>query len=404
MSLLFVNDSDGYLTGFFSTSVVLLMVSNCLYFFQGRIFSYCIVLFVVFQYLYLFWSYTGLLFEFTGSDSSMYFRESQRRLNLTLYDALRSFVDNTKYGWDDAGMIAYSHIVFSIYNSIFFQRVLNFILLIFQATLLRSIMKRLVISKNIINLTLGIFITNSFILYFVSSGLKETIFTTIIVIIWYLYFLKFKSVIRNILLIVSTSSLYVFRIPEFLLTLIALSIKHSKKYALLLFLPLLSVLTFILYSYKDVIIWYLNRGDQDVAVAVNNGLIYKFSVFCSGLFGPFATFISTESQRDTLLYSMGLTTLMVIRLYSLLSLKYFFTRSKEIMPLLIHIGLHVLVLIVVDRTLKIRYWMPVIPGIFISFAYLLNLTERRGLVSVRMLTAMMLTFIWLFFWNILRYN
>jgi hypothetical protein len=139
-------------------------------------------------------------------------------------------------------------------------------------------------------------------------------------------------------------------------------------------------------------------------VARNAGFIYKFSVYCSGLFGPFATFIAVEEQRDTILYSMGLSTLMVMRIYMLMSLKYLFKKSKDIMPILVHIGLHVLVLIIVDRTLKIRYWMPAIPAIFLCFAYVLNLSERKGLVSLRMLSATFVTGVWLTFWNILRYN
>lgn len=401
---IFASNADVFLASIFFVCALLLIGSSCLYILELRMVAYLSIFVAFLLYLFLFFYYTGSFFEFTGSDSLMYYNQSQKRLNLPLSEALASFVKNTKYGWDDTGMIIYSHMVFSCLNSVVFQRIVNFSLLITQATMMRAILKNFAIDNRIIYLTLGLYVSNSAILYFVSSGLKETLFNTIIVFIWYCYFIKGQRIIGFFYMLVSVSSLYLFRIPELLLTFISVMSRQSKRYLILLLIPLLGLVFVVFYKFKDVILWYFNRGEQDVAVAHSNGLVYKFSVYCSALFGPFATFMSSEDHRDTLLYSMGLTTLMTMRLYLLLSVKYILRKSKVIIPLLVHIGLHIVVLTVVDRTLKIRYWMPALPAIFLCFAYVVNLSEHRGSVSLRMLLASFFAAVWLTLWNILRYS
>ena len=404
LASLFEAEADTFLAGIFFITAVILIASSILYFLRLKLTAYLGLFVVVLSFLALYFNYTGELFEFTGSDSSMYYSETQKRLGRSLGDALTNFVNTTKYGWDDAGMIVYSHIIFTIFNSIVFQRSINFILLILQATLLSATLKKLAVQKDVINLTLGLYVSNSAILYFVSSGLKETLFTTLVVFVWYFYFTKRNALSRIVGLILSTGMLYLFRIPELLLTLMSLLSRQYRKGILIMLVPVCGVLSFVLFAYQDVIFWYMARGEQDVDVARNMGTIYKVSVYSSAVFGPFSTFIPVEDQRDTLMYSMGLTTIMVMRLYMVLSVKYLFKKFKKILPILVHIGLHMIVLLVVDRTLKIRYWMPALPAMYISFAYVLQISERRGQVSLRILFAVVVSIVWLIFWNILRYN
>jgi hypothetical protein len=401
---IFITNSDLFLVLVYSSISLLLLISSIFLFFGMKLVGYLSSFFVFLIFLLLFFLYTGELFEFTGSDSVMYYAETQKHLNNSLVRALQAFVRTTRYGWDDSGMIAYMHFLYAIYDSIILHRIANFLLLIYQAGLLRAILKKFRITEDLTNLTIALFSTNSAILYFSSSGLKETIFTTLVIITWHTYFIGRRTLFRKITLIISTISLYFFRIPEFILMIISLLSKQSKKYRVLLVFPVVLSLIAILFLFKDVLLWYAIRGEQDVDVARNMGKIYRISVMSAGLFGPFGTFSTVESQRDTLLYSMGLSSLMIMRVYTLLSIRTLLTKCKEILPLIVHVIAHIVVLVLVDRTLKIRYWMPALPAVYICFAYLVNINERRGRISMKLAIAVLTSIIWLSFWNILRYN
>ena len=396
------NDTDYFIGVTYSLCSFILSASLFFIYYRIRMIGYLLVFLVFMIFLGLFYWYTGGLFEFTGSDSTMYYAETQNRLHLPIREAVSSFVTNTKYGWDDTGMITYLHVIFNISSSVLFQRIINFLLLLVQVILLRKILFSINIHYRLVQYVMALFATNTAILYFVSSGLKETIFTTLIMVIWYSYYAVKTDVLRFAYLFLGISSLYFFRIPELLITFLAVIINIPRRYRIFIALPILVLTVLVLVSFSDIIYWYYMRDGQDVEVASSNSLIYRISVLCSGFFGPFPSFLTSFNQRDTLLYSMGLSSLMVMRLYTLFAVKFTVKKGRIVYPMVAHIVLHLIVLIVVDRTLKIRYWMPAIPSMFIWFAFVMNKIEKPGKLSGRMIISIMIMVLWVGLWNILR--
>lgn len=364
----------------------------------------------------LYYKHWGLFFEYTGSDSMFYDSQIKYLLSEGLIDGLINFTLFTGHSMDDYGMLVYGFLVYSLIEDILFLKFMNTLILVITCFYLYKI------SRNYLNiidsrLLIVAFGASSYILYYASSGLKESLFSCIIVIgsYFYLKHLKHNNLKYLLLTIVAIILLYFFRSPVSIFMGISLIISYLlssnrkaswRSYVIggisLMFVTLL-VIYIITYEY-DNINHYLNliNPDIDSESFTYGGIVFRVLVFASGLFGPFPTIVPINVYLDDYIWSTGLMFKMIFSYYFIKNIQLLLkNRDTFIIFCLSFIGLHILALIWVEGTFKVRYVVPYISLFYFLVIYGLKLgIYSRN--SVADSATYKIAFVFILAWNYMR--
>lgn len=366
----------------------------------------------IFNYLY--YSHTGTFFEFTGSDSTTYHKYALISLEQGYFKGLSNFIFFSKYGFDDAGMVAYLSLLYQIIESPLFPRIINVFLNLFTTILIYRIAREYV-AKHRAVVTSLIYGMASYTLYYASSGLKETIFIFILVWTFYSYFLfnNRKNVWFLIQTIVLAVLLLFFRVPVAIFALTSIGFTEFIKRGLSFrkIFPLIMVfgalLALLILNLNEFIHYLFLRNPIVYEASANGGqsmFVQAVSIF-SAIFGPLPTFIPVPGSEADTIWSVSLVLKAFLSIYFVYSIYFAFKRKNyTLIAMVVICLLHIIGLIIVIRAFKLRYVIPYLPFFFILSAYAYETVRiyRFDTLKKFVLPVNAVVFLMMLFWNILR--
>lgn len=366
----------------------------------------------IFNWLYV--DHRGDNFEFTGSDSTTYHYYAIEATHFSYFEGIVNFVEDSKYGYDDSGMIAYLSFLYRIVNDSLFPRLINVLIGLFTAFLLYRIARQILLEKTAFLIAI-IYGSASYTIYYISSGLKETIFTLFVVMAFYFYrrYVKSLNMTNLVPMALSIIPIFLFRIPVAVILILAIGLAelfNRKGSTVVWVLGGMFLLVVINYAtpYIEILIRYagatnLNIDEQET---VSRGPLLTLIVIASGIFGPFPTIPATPGHEADSLWAASLILKSMLSIYfvygCVLVMK---SKNAFLMAASIFSILTILSLISIDNTFKVRYVMPYLPLFFLVAGYgfdtIVNSTGYSFMKKTIAPVNILILFL-LLFWNILR--
>lgn len=383
---------------------------------KNEIFMFSLIFVLIYTAIFngLYIDHRGDNFEFTGSDSTTYDYYATEATNYSYFEGLVNFVEDSRYGYDDAGMIAYLSFLYRVVNDPLFPRLVN-VLIAALTTFLLYRMARNTLQENTAFLIAIIFGTASYTVYYISSGLKETVFTLFVVLTFYFYkrYIKNPGIGNFLLIVLSIAPIFLFRVPvaAFLILSVAMAemfrLKASMAVWLVLLVVLIGVVSYFT-PYVNVLIQYTGKVNYNINPegTVSKGPLLTLVVIAAGFFGPFPTIPATPGHEADSLWAASLILKSFISIYFIYGV-VLVVKSKN--PFLVAASLFclltILSLIFINNTFKVRYAIPYLPLFFLVAGYGYDtLTTSAGHTFMKKTIAPVniLVLGLLLFWNILR--
>lgn len=378
------------------------------------------VIYVVFVFLLtgifnaIFIDHRGDNFEFTGSDSLTYERYSLAATEFGYFEGVQDFVESSKYGYDDAGMIYYLSFLYRIIKDPLFPRFVNVFLSILTVFMMYSLARTFLEDQTARIMTL-MFGAASYTVYYMASGLKETLFVFLIILSLYCYKLyrvdKKKQYIWYMVLAVA--SIFLFRIPVALFLLFAIIgsevLRKSKSVTTILVVTSIAVLVIVVYVVIfrafGQYLYYLNPETQGTEV-MPSGLLFRAIAVIVGFFGPFPNIPTVAGKEADSLWAASLILKGFVSVYFVygifLGLK---TKHPILLVSVLFCSLNLLSLVAIGKVFKVRYIMPYLPLFFLlaGYAYDTITNNEKYKVLKQLILPVNIGVVLLFLlWNILR--
>jgi hypothetical protein len=334
-----------------------------------------------------------------------------------IFIEIRNLISETKYEFDDMGMIFYVGMLYHIVDSPIIVKLANLVVNAFSIYLIYQISLS-IMSKRFAALAALTFSASSFNIWFLVSGLKEPVMVLILLLYFHQY-LRFSETRKLVYLIragIVMLGILFFRVPIILFMIAAvaggefLSSGLDLKKVMAALSVFLGLLMFI-FIFSETIIWYSNRTnpayrqDAEKAKKINPAI-----VTASGVFGPFPTVTPKVKKRyeDVSVYAPSLIFKMFLSLYFVFAIYFIFKEKKYFfIPMLAFCWVELLGLSLIEQTFKLRYAIPHMPfviiGAFYSLYYLYEKypDKNHGIKQLIWMSNIGLISI-IFFWNILR--
>jgi len=361
--------------------------------------------------------HTGNFFVFSVNDATLY-RDMGKGLNfLGDFQSTWSII-TSNYSSDDWGMMIFSGIVYTIFDHPLFLNFINFLLGIVIAKSVFSIGLNFM-SRKYAFLAGFSFATASFLMWFHSSGMKETVMITLIVLTFsnYYSFLRKKSP-QNVVLIVSALLLLLLFRPA-VTYLIAASIATHSVFIVkdkILKVIIGSIVVVLMFFSSDTLLKqkdnYFGGGSLETLIEwrekqgmVKGGFAFTYIVNATAsLIGPLPTIPSSSTNGQLSFFAPGLLfrslagALFVFGLFYVLK-----KRAILLIPLVAFYLLESVSLTVILESLELRKSLPHFMVIyFVVFWFIEYLSvrheESKGLMKIIKLSTYLIPVI-LVIWN-----
>lgn len=329
----------------------------------------------VFSYNEIFLHYSGAYFEFTGSDSTTYHKYSTLALEFNFIEGLRNFTQETKYGYSDVGMVAYLNGLYRVVEHPLLARYFNAFLGALTAVVLFKLSEK-INDRRLVLFSVLAYSLSSAALYYQASGLKETVFVFVVVVSSYclIKVVENRSVFYSTLSLMFTSLVFLFRVPVGLFLLLSfcsvLFYDRSVKFGIRLFFSLLMLITFIsmLVLNYDLISMYLGVVNPELQEKAGGG--GGIVALVAGVAGPFPTIIPFDGREADSIWGSAMLLKMFVSLFFVCGvIGAVKSNSGSLKFMAIFSTLSILSLVVIGRSLKVRYVMPYLPFYFIVSCY-----------------------------------
>lgn len=381
------------------------------FFSTKTIFNIVFFLSIFFLILYksFFYYYSNSYFEFSAKDTLQYDQEAK----MLLKNGLQGIRDFLFYGgeMEDLGAIIVTAISYLIYPSTIVFNILNVFIGACTAVYVFKICSYF-FSRRYAFLAAFSYSASSFAVYLYATGMKETIFVSIIVTAFYhlLVFWKTKSVKNLIYGILFLSLIVFFRPAVLILACIGILsanmlVGKRNKY---FYISILLVIGLSFYFLDKLIYYqslYSNITDNSVISEKNTLAPTKFNFFISyvsGLIGPFPSYAPIKGKEQQAFYALGISFRVLMSffyfygLYLAFKLKNFGVLAMGLFALF-----EILVLSSIMESFELRLNSPHLCFVYIvSFYAIANIdykNESRKFYYVKYIYIFL--FILILFWN-----
>lgn len=384
-----------------------------------RILFLLVVFFSVFfltLFKMLYFNETNSFFEFSAKDSLKYdnFALDILRHN-NLSDGIRAYL-NAGGNVDDLGAIIFTYFAYYFYPSTIAVNIFNVIVGVITVMSLFRISKKFMSLKSAF-LTAFIYGTSSFVLYLYSTGMKESVFTMLIVL-FFEYLLRFYSTKKLFYLILSLcfiGATYFFRPAVMYMAVIAVmfSLLYSNRkniISLILILPLIASLIFVISNeIQSVEEKYYAGGElMEVKAESVRGIQptpFNYTVsFVSGMIGPLPSYHSISGRLQQSFYSIGLGLRVFLGVIFWIGLSKIFKNSNFILvAIAFFVIFEMLSLSIVLESFELRLNSPHIVFIYlISFIYIDKylISDRKLNISRTIKFSFVLVTFLILVWNL----
>ena len=338
--------------------------------------------------------YNNNYFMFSDTDAMLYHTKAVRMVQMpSLSSAIDDYLKDM--GTDDLGMVL---VLYPLYKLVESNIILNFFYIFVNLITAFSIFK---IAKNFMSqqyafLSSVAYSLSSFVLFFHSTGLKESfmVMLTILSFDFYYRFVNSRNILHLILALIFMATIMLFRtvIPVFIVVSVGLGIlisgetkKSIKIIALVVFLVIFAIAgNSILAEIDD----YTAGGIDGLIYArtiqgsIIGGLPFTYAVnVLSQVIGPIPTIISYKKVL-TMFYTSGLIYRVLISFPFWLGIFYIYKeRVYNLYPLTLFVIFEMFGLIFLIDGLELRKAMPHIPMVYIVAFWFLDKYDR-GLIDM----------------------
>lgn len=332
--------------------------------------------------------YTDNFFLFSDEDAKLYHEGAIEMASESFFGGIGLIL--SRFEFDDLGIFI---VIGSLYRIIESNLIVNFFYIFVGIATAHGIFS---ISKNFMSVKYSFlcaltYSVSSFVIFFHSSGLKESFLLMIIVLSFdnFFLFLRTKKIKNLILLVCFLLSILLFRpvISFFCLASIGIGILLTLKGKAYSYLLVVSgvVLIFFLYSYISVMSEsYLGGGDAAnmVALKESSGMVkgsvqftYAVNILASSL-GPLPTVLPAKPILS--MYSVGLIYRVLLSVAFWLGVYYVIKyKVALIYPLLLFVFLEAISLTFILEALELRKSLPHFPFIYIIAFWFLDNYDRK---------------------------
>jgi len=381
----------------------------------GTVFLYTAIF--IFFYNSISYTYRGNFFLFSEGDAVFYHTQLLRIIDMPFTKAIDYYLNDISF--DDLGMIL---ILYPLYHISESNLVLNiFYLFINVITALKIFsLSQNFMSKKYAYLSAISYTLSSFIIFFHSSGLKESFMTLLIILSfdYYYKFLKSKNVIYILLSILFIASILLFRpaISAMIIASIGLASLFQKKSGFgvkILSLFLIIFLVSIADSLIAIANHYMAGGfDMLIHARESDGMIigslpFTYSVnILAQLIGPLPTLVSDNKVMLTF-FAPGLIYRVFLSFPFWLGIIYIYkTRTYKLYPLVFFVIMEMSSLIILLEALELRKSLPHIGIVFIisfwfldKYDYQIIIIKRKKNFQLFLKLSILFLAILIAFWN-----
>jgi hypothetical protein len=350
-----------------------------------------IALFSIISMNVLSFIHNGNFFVFSENDASLYQRMGQ---GLNFFgDFQQTWSTITKYyAYNDWGMMVFSGIIYSIFNHPLFLNFINFLLGVVIAKSMFSIAIQFM-PKKYAFLAAFTFATSSYLMWFHSSGLKESVMITLIIMAFnYYYKLLNKRSPKHFILIVILLTLILFFRPAVSFLILASFAGH------ILFLVKDGILKILAGSLVVALIFFSSSslieqrnqffGGESINELVENrekqgmikgGVTFTYAVnTLSSLIGPLPTIYPKFSKGMLPLFSSGLIFRNLAGIFFLFGIYYVFKRKAIVLfPLVFYYLMEATSLTIILEGLELRKSLPHFFAIYLVIFWMLFSLETK---------------------------
>lgn len=317
----------------------------------------------------IFYYYTNDIYEFVGSDSLGYKEMANLLKDEPFSDWISILSQHTHYSFPDFGypiIIAASN---RIFDSIYTPRILNFFMAIVTYYYQRKTLNTLGFSTSESSFFAALLITSPLYLFYASSGLKETVMSTIIVLGTY-FIISLNSYKKWIPIFFVATALMFFRIPVAVFFLAAaFSVPLMQKLGLFVTSIVITsaAILFLLIILQSPFLPLINA--YLFAENPNNSIPVPIRIF-NGLAGPPPNPSWSGLDHISWMYASGLVERTAITIPLIIGIFKCSSSTKlySAMGAVIFVMLNTLGLIWAEQTLKARYIIPFLPAIYLIAA------------------------------------
>ncbi len=338
-------------------------------------------LFFVTIYNTFFYLFSGTFFSTAASDSLFYHNSSIKMSELGLSEGIDYFfIENT---FEDLGAVLYMSTLYRLIPNPLIINAGNIVLGLIIAANLFSIASNFMQKKYAFFATLS-FSASSFMVYFQSTGLKEVVFVTLIVVCvnYYYNYMYNKGKYSLYKLFAFVAMLLLFRPAVMgMLSLAMFSgymLRNKNNKNTIIIVGVIMVVALIVISQmQSTVDRYLPSVDtissrKDSSIQGGSGFGFFVSVL-SAFIGPFPTIYPIIFREQVAFYSIGLIFRLFFSIYFIFSLIYIFINKKtQLYAIAAFTIVEMLSLVIILEVFELRLNMPHYPFIFILTFYFLN--------------------------------
>lgn len=366
--------------------------------------------------------YRENFFVFSEADALTYHNAAIKMADMSFSKGIDFILNDTKYGYDDLGAFI---VVSTLYRVVESNLILNFFYIIIGTITARSIFR---ISLNFMSKKYSFFCAlayslSSFVIFYHSSGLKES-FMILLIISFYDYcyrFYKNKKIKHFLLMMLSVISLVFFR-PALLVFCIAsvcitIVLGIQKRAVKIVVLTIGALILVFAFSYvNSVASNYTGSEGIDVMIAnqeadgmVKGSVTFTYAVnILASMIGPLPTVLPNNKQEVSF-FAVGLIYRVFISLAFWLGVFYCVKYKQTLLyPFILFALIESISLVFILEGLELRKSLPHIPFIYIIAFWFMDMYDGKNVkISINKLFVKKLTnvsvvlfFLVIVYWNL----
>lgn len=341
--------------------------------------------------------YRGNFFVFSEADAVLYDNYAIKMAAMPFGEGIQFILSETRYEYDDLGAFV---VVSTLYRIVESNLILNLFYVIVGTITSRCIFR---ISKNFISkrysflcaLTYSI---SSFVIWFHSSGLKESFMVMLIVAFYdnYFFLIKNKNIKYLILSIVPLLAVLLFRPAVFLFCIfsVGLSMVFSvKRKATMIVIAIVGgVVSVFLLSFIIVVAqrYVGERGMSEIVerqsstkLLLGGSIPFTYMVnIVASVIGPLPTILPNNEKQTLSMFSIGLIYRVFLSFAFWLGVYYSIKKKVVFLyPLLLFYFMETISLIILMEGLELRKSLAHFPFIYITSFWFLDYYDKKEIQS-----------------------
>ena len=371
----------------------------------------------IFIYNILSYYYNSNFFVFSEADAIHYHKNTIELLSMPIGKAIEHYLSYMSF--DDLGIIL---ILYPLYHITESNLILNLFYLFGGIISSLSLFR---LSKNFMSFKYAFlsslsYSLSSFVLYYHSIGLKESVMVMLVVLSFDFYykFVNNKNIITLLIALIFIGLLLFFRpaISAMIIGAIGIGSLFSRKGGVRVKIISLFIIIFLVSigdTLLDIVNKYMAGGFELLMYAraadgmIIGGIPFTYAVnTLAQLIGPLPTVVSSE-KIHLILYAPGLIYRVLLSFPFWLGVKYIYkSKSYILYPLVIFVLMEMSALIIIMEGLELRKSLPHLPFVFIIAFWFLDKYDNKIIVFKRpkrfqqlFKISMFILLIIIFYWN-----